>query len=390
MRFHTLLNEIRMKKQPKGMPDPALLTIDEYEKVANPSQKSHGNDSYQVTGSLSYMHYENFKPLRRFKSRGIEFELMIKSEKSSYIKTNPETGDPVYDADGKVMSMTDEEVIASGIDPITYTLGVFRDQVCVGSVQDEWGAVLIMVVQEYQGFGLGPILGKVARTMEPYADSGGFTQGGYNNLIKIHQSMVQDYMTNGMYSKLVRDGTITIDRAKEIIASANLKQKPKQKADVGPSGKKLLWTNDMNAWIVYDANLRNVMDEVNEGHLDDMFSEKLILAYCFLVDEEPTYLYELNYADKAAGKVALQAAMSHTEQHGDEMRIRNDNWSEVWERTRALGYDVEIDEPFPETNIPYETFQKLASIEQRWRKSFDQYGEFEVLMQELADRTYNQ
>ena len=390
MRFVSLLNELRDAPVPEGYPDPALLTFKEYEKVANPSRKSHGNSAYQHTGSLDYHKYEDFKPLRRFKSRGIEFELKIKHETHRYAKVHPETEDILRDENGNVMYMDDEDLKAAGINPVHITLGVFDGRKCVGAAQDEWGALLIMVVQEYQGFGLGPIIGKVARTLEPYADSGGFTQGGYYNLQKVHAEFVRDYMANGMYSHLVRTGQLTAERAKEIISSANLTKKP-PRPDIGPSGQRMLWSNGTNAWIVYDANLKEVMDEIQEGKLDEVFSQKLVNAFCFLTNENPTYLYELNYNDEEAGKVALMAAMAHTQQvHGDALVIRNENWADVKERVEALGLRVEYNEPFPDGKMPYAPFERLAAQEAAWRKSFDQYNEFQYLMQELAEQLYNQ
>jgi hypothetical protein len=392
MRLSTLLSEVRDRPVPEGMPDPALLTFKEYEKVANPSDKSHESDSYQATGSLSYHTYENFRPLRRFQSRGIDFELMVNRVDShhdqKFVKHTPE-GNIVRNEKGEIIYMSPAELDASGYERYGYTFGIFYDKTCVGAAQDEWGALLILVVQEFQGFGLGPILGKVARKMEPYADSGGFTPGGHHNLRKVHQEFVREYMQTGMYSHLVRSGQISVERAKEIIASAQLEQKPTKKTNVGPSGEKYLWSNNTNAWIVYDKNLKNAIEESQKGRIDDLFAEKLIHAYCFTMDENPTYLYQLGYNDKKSGKIVLEAAMAEVASHDDELRIRNDNWTEVWERVRALGYDVEIDEPFPESDIPNDVFQKLSQIEQSWRKSFDQYDEFGTLMQELADRIYN-
>ena len=386
MKLENILLEFKDRPVPEGKPDPALMTFDEYAKVANPKNKTHSDTSYQQSGELEYHNYNDYKPLRRFQSRGVEFEMKIKKEKGRYVKVDPKRGETVRDEKGNPQYYSDEELKTMGINPYTYTAAVFHEKKCVGAAQDEWGALLIMVVQEYQGFGLGPMLGKVARSYDPYADSGGFTGGGYNNLRKVHQSFVRDYMTNGTYSQLVRKGVITSARAKEIMKSANIDQKSKEKSNVGETNEKFLWSNDTNAWIVYDANLRNV---IQDESVDELFSEKLIHAFCFIVNEEPTYLFQLDYNQEKYGKLVLEAALAEVERHGDELRIRNENWKEVHERVKKLGYDVEIDEPFPEGEIPYSHIKKFTNAEKRWRKSFDQYDEFQILMQELAEKLYN-
>ena len=68
----------------------------------------------------------------------------------------------------------------------------------IGGLQDEWGCILIHIAEEYQGFGLGPILGKLAREYYPSKSSGGFTNAGYTNFINVYRDMVKNYIQSGM------------------------------------------------------------------------------------------------------------------------------------------------------------------------------------------------
>lgn len=392
MKLTNFLSEVKDRKQPEGMPDPALLTYDEYYKVANPSDKWHPDEAYQTTGSLPYLHYENFKPLRRFKSRGLEFELMVQKEEHRYVKTNLETGEVVRDENGLATYWTPEEMKAMNKSTEDYTFAIFHKGNAVAAAQDEWGALLILVVSEFQGFGLGPILGKVARSMEPYADSGGFTPGGEQMLRKVHREFVKDYMANGMYSQLVRSGQVTVERVKKILDSANLKYKQTKKTPIGSSGKWKLWSNDTNAWIVYDENLRNVIDELQSGKLDLSLSKNLILAFCFIEGESPSYLYQLQYSDELAGRHALSAAIAHVDSYDDILTVRESKFfANTLENARKLGYDISPGEPFPEpAKDENAKYQQLAKRERKWRNSFDEYGEFEISMQEMAEKLYNE
>ena len=59
-----------------------------------------------------------------------------------------------------------------------------------GKTQDEWGALLVRVAEEYSGFGFGELLVSLHRKYVPHVDSGGFTPQGENNVKKVHAYFV--------------------------------------------------------------------------------------------------------------------------------------------------------------------------------------------------------
>ena len=201
---------------------------------------------------------------------------MPKSEKSAYAKRTTDGQEYARDANGELIYYSDDEIRQLGMDPHTYTFTAVDAEtgLKVGSAQDEWGALLIVVAQEYRGFGIGPILGQLMRQYDPNYDTGGVTSAGYNNLVRVHRQFVRNALASGQYSKWLRDGTLTSTQIKAILSDANLKSdrvspeiaKPEQ-----PSG---LFSNDPSDWLfayIHDSIIvynRKLIDAISTDFAD--------------------------------------------------------------------------------------------------------------------------
>ena len=141
--------------------------------------------------------------MKRFKSNGEDFE--VRSEKSPY-EENSGTTFVIMNSSGFV----------------------------VAQASDEWGTTLLVVAKEYRGFGLGQTIGKIWYKLNPKYGSGGFTPQGMKNALKIWEDRVREFLTNGWYSEMVRDGSISRERVREIISGLPERKIRKNKPEKQP------------------------------------------------------------------------------------------------------------------------------------------------------------
>lgn len=228
MRVQTLIEATQ--EYTKKVIDPALMTFQEYHDFLNPKNKWHSDRAYdwsleQMQG-FRYNRYREFPILlNRIRIQDQSFEVRLQRKDMwdgtyHFTKTTPD-GDIVRGPDGMALYLSVEEIKADPrIRRFRHMIGVFNEQKQnVAIAQEEWGAWLFVVAQEYRGLGLGKLVGKLAWTLEPDRGRGGFRNSGFNNLRGIHKRFVQEYVRSGMYRFLVKRGQITPQRAQEIIAS---------------------------------------------------------------------------------------------------------------------------------------------------------------------------
>lgn len=217
----------------KKLVDPALMTFPEYRQAFNRDNRSHPSSAYQMTavdmkqrGEGGYLDRKEFPILlNRIARKGQMFEVRMRKEDRwamKYVKHDAQD-EIVRGPDGMALYMEPEEIQA--MIPANrrwdYSFTIYNAEGDpVASAQNEWGAVLWMVAQEYRGFGLGVLLGQLTQHYHPERDSGGFTPDGWQNTMMVHRSLVQKYLQSGTYSWLVRSGQITPERVREIIASS--------------------------------------------------------------------------------------------------------------------------------------------------------------------------
>lgn len=376
--------------------NPALLTLDEYLKIANPQDKWHPNEAYDVTLASLNSHgpkREDGRLLGRVKLGGIAFEFRVFVDKLTYHKRDA-NDEWLRDENGDLVAMTDDEIAQRGARTHDYMICVYDDEGRrAASAQDEWGAMLIMVAREYRGFGLGPRIGKVARSLDPTKSSGGFTQSGYNNFVKVYREFVRDALTSGLYRDKVRSGEMTMERVREILASARLDQKPR-KPDINLSvndPKDWLLLAEWGGFTLYDKKLKDVITDHRyewgerfiKGHLlvrinqTARAGEQGILVH-FGGDTDKIKAFLIACAASFCEKENVPLALDD-----DDLRYADPAKYEIGERSNATGFwrtPVQIKLPL--------NLALVAKPEQVFRRSFDAYDEFKNGVLELGEAKF--
>lgn len=353
-------HEILPDRNPRGI-NPALLTFDEYHKLANNTDKWHPDSAYDATLAKlnSYNPKSKYTKLyRRIKIHGLLFEIRLSQEGNEW------------------------------------AIGVFNGETKVATVEDEWGCLLVMVAQEYRGFGLGPLLVKLARTIEPDRPSGGFTPSGYKNFVKVYQSMVRDALATGLYHGLIVQGQITMQRVKQIIASAGLaKQEIKPSRDLDSDDPKswLLYVGEYGDFVLYDRKLKDLLAQ--ETAEDGYWIDKMIkgFAYVQLHDghsENWAMLRQFGADTPALKRMLINCAVQYSNTENTPLWLEPDEIAFIDKRMieRVEGPSLVRGFKAYEVIPTGEEFDYLpfGRLERVWRKAFDRYDEFRIRMLELA------
>lgn len=242
----------------------------------------------------------------------------------------------------------------------------------VAMASDEWGATLLRVADEYRGMGLGKIVGRFWYEWNPGYESGGFTQAGANNAVKLWESRVRDFLSNGWYTDLVRTGKLNPDRVREILSGLGDRPKPDRSEPKNPEVKSqtLVYAED-EAFVLYDAKFLQEPDE------------KYLHGYGFFRDSDPvgTFLYRIDY-DPAYRKQTTLVALQMAKDSGYKLYIGPD-----------YGDLVELDGiPQAEVEGNYVTLTKdvlplkdLSRLEKAIRTKNDPYREISSQLLELSE-----
>lgn len=219
--------------------EPWRLTFHEYLKMVNPDDTMHGSDAYdwsatgretQVGGydrhtgettpvtikyssELDYITISEYDKLLKT-INGVEYRM--RKEKNRYVKYG-DGGERVEDEKGLAVMMTDDEVEKSPKHKLhRKELIAVKDGEVVGVAQDEWGAVLVAVLREFRGKGIGTNLAYLYRSMYPDKGSGGFTYAGQAQLLRVWLRFVKAAVKNGKFQKAVNDGSLDRKQATKI------------------------------------------------------------------------------------------------------------------------------------------------------------------------------
>ena len=373
--------------------NPALLTFEEYHDLVNPKHKEHPDSAYQADAaelaSADYLQKENFqKLLKRVRIKGIMFEFRLHARPVKYVHKD-EQGEHRRDAENNLIYMTPEEIKQSKLKPHDFTLGVFNeDGNCVGSVQDEWGTILVRVAREYRGFGLGPMLTKIARTMEPEKSSGGFTPSGYRNFFKTYQSFVRDALSSGFYRKKFLSGEITHERIREIVASAKLEEKssaaPATNLGTSDPADWLLHVGGNGDFVLYDRKLKDIYQDN-----DSYWVDKMIKGATF-VRAHPdgnALIMHFHGATDQIKKFLMSCVISYCFNEKIGLYVDPEDISYVNSRLADAEKQPDMKSGHkryfvtPKGSINYE---RMGHAEKTFRRSFDKYGEFENTVLEVG------
>lgn len=248
----------------------------------------------------------------------------------------------------------------------------------VATASNEWGTTLIQVADEYKGKGLGAILGELF--IDEYdLPSGGYTAAGYKNSMKIWSKRVGEYIQNGWYSELVKNGRMKVDDVKAIISDykrlTNKQEKIPSISKSKATTKDYLLYTDETTFILYDKKFLEEQDE------------QYIYGYTFLrsTDHELDIVYTFEYDDDESRKL-LSYILLQSQRNNDTGVNVHFSGSDMFEYDDLK--NVEYRDGFVYLTKDVIDLDKMKSIETRIRKKIDTYNEILYQLQEMAESKY--
>lgn len=248
----------------------------------------------------------------------------------------------------------------------------------VGQASDEWGATLFMVPREYRGKGLGGVLGELWYGTNPRYRSGGYTRAGEENAVRLWESRVRFFASNGWYSELVRVRRLTLGRVRTILAG--LSHRPRRRArfpelvpDETPRSLRV-YAND-SAFVVYDARF---LEDPQEEH---------VLGYGLFRDAPRVgvFLYAIEY-ERAWQKLVTRVALQMARDAGDRLWV-GEGYGDLLELDGIDHVVREGDHVWLDRDVlPLRT---LAARERVARRVVERYGEKEALLLEAAESKWS-
>lgn len=245
----------------------------------------------------------------------------------------------------------------------------------VAQASDEWGATLLTVAREYRGNGLGKIIGEFWYEKNPSYQSGGFTNAGKENALALWRDRVHEFSARGWYTALIREGRLTFNRVKEILAGIGEHPKrervPSETSEaVKATGDILVYSDGEITFVVYD---RAFLEEPDEN---------FIHGFGFFRDSHVgTFLYAIEYDRPFAGmttRVALQMAKDN----GDKL-YDGEGYHDMLEIEGIPGVVREGNYlTVTQDLIPVKA---MAAKEKRLRKAVDPYDEKYNSLLEMAE-----
>lgn len=243
----------------------------------------------------------------------------------------------------------------------------------VGSAQDEWGAVLVMVADEYKGHGIGRVLQKLYTDAFPDKESGGFTPSGLSNAKKVWQKEVRKFLAGGVYSNMIRKGTMDKDRVDVILSGLDdnvkidsfLPKKVEQKQK-----KYLIYYNGSNAFVLYDKQYLIEQDDTYiyaYVHLEESHDSGLLFPYRVEYEADKDRQTILYIAIQEISKIDTNFAGSDFFKYDDMEFIKNTDG--VLSLTKTI----------------FSNLDAMYANEQRLRNDVDQYNELLYALLEEAE-----
>jgi GNAT superfamily N-acetyltransferase len=373
--------------------DPALLTWEEFWEKVNPHNKWHPDSAYDWTLDKFKEKKTNFPQLLfRRPINGINFEFRVHQEdnyKDNVFARRGPDGEYLR-IDGQLQYYTRDELLKlNRYRRYDYKFAAFHGEQCVGVTQDEWGCLLVSVAPEYRQFGLGQMLTKMAWEAEPGKDTGGCTNRGAVLTRRVHAEFVHDYLQKGFYSHLVKAGKLTLDRVNAILKSAQLQQKPVPKRDLGTDDpENWLMFHEDGVFIVYDKKFKDFYQE--EGsHWKDRCIKAIGDVGGMLHENENYRLRTLGGESEKLKRFMLLCCLTWTAEEGkkplyvyeEDLPLVDKTIGKVKkERGSKNGWVSLVTQPVD--------YKPLEGAERAWRRKFDKYDEFKVILMETAYAKY--
>jgi hypothetical protein len=394
-----------------------LMTWKEYFHSVNEEGKMHDENAYNNTTLEDYKSDLSFDTLeRQFTSHGIQFEIKkstVDRWAFEYAKID-DSNNPVLDSKGKPVQLTREEKKEKILPRFEYEHAIVekRTNNIVAKTQDEWNCLLISVANEYKGLNLGEELLEHHRTTYPFRYSGGHTPQGKEALYRIYQNKISKFLANGDYSKEVKNGTLTTEKAKKIINSASIgkeymeeRNKELNKYDISEETHKerlkrqkdksdnndynmfkaedILLHVDNNFAILYNKKAFNKINSVNDN---DYFTEQGLLGYAYIggvYDNSTPKLFRLFGQNDEIKKYMAEVILNQyvgdpVKIFDNDLHLLNDNIK----NNSLEGFKRDEMTDFTLQNKTMDNIDMLSFIEKKFRKENDQYDEKWILVHE--------
>lgn len=391
----------------------AQLTFEEWYSIINKNNIMHNSDAYNWSLEVLNRHktsnddYGKKMFTKKLNNRYIMF--YGKHTLRQYSKRKKD-GNYETDKDGNILLYSNDEIIKKELNQYEYTFTAIDQEsnMIVGTAQDEWGALLIVVAKEYRNFGIGKILGNLMRDYVPYYSTGGVTELGKQNLFNVYSEYVKKASSNGSYTKWIKDGIITIEKAKLILKSAKIK---KPILNVKPTlfvndPKDWLWANIGDSIVVYNKMLyeqiKSNFDDYKHLHeywAEYMFDQYLIGMIYIGPDATNTDLNVWQFGGKTEKlkHALMESALALIAKEYNDMynvRILNEiskyvNNSNVIMLKSKHKHEILINpEPYNKTNV-VNNLKNLFDKEIKIRKQYDKYDEIITIILEQATSKFD-
>jgi GNAT superfamily N-acetyltransferase len=365
--------------------DPALMTWKEFWELVNHGGKSHSSSAYDWSAEQMKGEREKYPTLlfrKVIKGVVFEFRQEVIDRYQEYQFTKTDADGNVVRINGEIQYFTPEELTKLGTRRYEYSFAVFDGEQQVATAQDEWGCLLVAVAREYRGFGLGPIVTKLAWEAEPGKTTGGCTPAGARVTKRAHDEFVREYLRKGIYSYLVQNQLLTLERVKEITKGLGVRPEEKVGVNLGSSNpEEWLLYEDYGAFILYDKKLKDVIDNVPEEQ-GNYWYERFIKGFSYAGggyhDTGKFYLQQFGGDTPKIKKFMLLLALSYSKKEGVPLHVYDKDLGEL-----DPSY-VEIDGNLAILKGNPTNWEPFVAQERRFRQGFDRYGEFLSRIQELA------
>ena len=373
----------------------ALMTLNEYMTFKNSKNKWHDEGLWNYT--VADLNDEDKKRynkdrykhlLKTVKINGMYFKFKLDVEKKQYNHRTEDGENWLRDANNNMIPYTDDEIAQKGRQKYEYGIAVFdEDENMVARTSDEWGALLIAVTKEYQGFGLGPILAKLHAKFEPAKVSGGFTPAGYKNAIKAYREIIREALHSGLYRDLLNKKEITIERVKEIVKSAQLNIRPM------PSQMDLSMS-DTRDWLVYGEHGCFVLydKKLKDFYHDAQWRERFVLGV-ILVRINKTRKGEVGIVVRFGGTTdkvkafLLACVASFCADEKVPLMVDPDDMKYIDPSKYKVSKESDMNSGYERTKVVIENKLNLIMIthlDRLFRKQFDNYDEFKNSLVEIG------
>ena len=389
--------------------EPALMTFDEYfntlQKGASKSWHKDSAYNYSLdnhSDGLGKLDTKNVKLIKSIKIDKIKIDF-YQDQQEVHILAIDDEGKHKRDENGELVYIDNKELNKKGKITKRYDIYAYHaeEDLVVGMAINEWGCVLVAVLNEYRNLGIGDELMDLYMHYFPHRSTGGVTNAGYNALKRYHARLVRKYLANGIYSDLVKKGEITAQRAKEVINSIDKKRYIKTGNDFsrtyGGSGEYMLYL-DTNCIIIFDKDVQKMMN--NHYTVDERFIKKLLKCFIYINQFKNNVDYENLFTVYGENKKFLKQGIDLLLSQGIKisdyfLNIRFDN------NTKQLinsifedpDYHVTEEEGYKKDTtfriisakqIKYD-FNDIKSASNKWFKMVDKHGEFKNFLMEFAE-----